>query len=58
MMNEKDLFKLHNGSDVRGVAVDGVAGEPVTLTPEAVNRISSGFVKFLTDNTAEECRTR
>ena len=49
MMNEKDFFKLHNGSDVRGVAVDGVAGEPVTLTAEAVNRIASGFVKFLTD---------
>lgn len=49
MMNEKDFFKLHNGSDVRGVAVDGVAGEPVTLTTEAVNRIASGFVKFLTD---------
>ena len=49
MLSEKDLFKLHNGSDVRGVAVDGVEGEPVTLTPEAVNRIASGFVKFLTD---------
>lgn len=49
MMTEKDLFKLHNGSDVRGVAVEGVAGEPVTLTAEAVNRIASGFVKFLTD---------
>ena len=49
MLTEKDLFKLHNGSDVRGVAVAGVEGEPVTLTAEAVNRIASGFVKFLTD---------
>ncbi len=49
MLNEKDFMKLHNGSDVRGVAISGVAGEPVTLTAEAVNRIASGFVQFLSD---------
>ncbi len=47
MLQEKDIMKLQNGSDVRGVAVEGVADEPVTLTPEAVNRIAGGFVKFL-----------
>ena len=46
-MDEKSFLKLQNGSDVRGVAVDGVEGEPVNLTTEAVNRITSGFVKFL-----------
>ena len=30
-----DYSKLQNGSDVRGVALAGVPGEPVTLTPEA-----------------------
>ena len=33
---EKGLLRLQNGSDVRGVAVAGVADEPVNLTPEAV----------------------
>ena len=30
------ILKLQNGSDVRGVAVEGVVDEPVTLTPEFV----------------------
>ena len=49
MLTEKDLLKLQNGSDVRGIAVDGVDGEKVNLTEEAINRISSGFIKFLSD---------
>lgn len=49
MLEEKDLLKLQNGSDVRGIAVEGVADEKVNLTEEAVNRIASGFVKFLSD---------
>lgn len=49
MLSEKDLLKLQNGSDIRGVAVEGVAGENVNLTEEAVNKIASGFVKFLAD---------
>ncbi|MCR5834639.1 MAG: phosphomannomutase/phosphoglucomutase [Selenomonadaceae bacterium] len=48
MLTEKELMRLHNGSDVRGIAVAGVAGEEVNLTDEAVNRISRAFVKFLT----------
>lgn len=49
MLSEKDLLKLQNGSDIRGVATEGVAGETVNLTAEAVNKIASGFIKFLTD---------
>lgn len=49
MLTEDALLKLQNGSDVRGVAIEGVAGESVNLTAEAVNRIASGFVKFLSD---------
>lgn len=48
-MTEETLLKLQNGSDVRGVAVEGVAGEAVNLTPEAVNLIASSFVKFLSE---------
>ena len=51
--SEKQMMKLANGSDVRGVAVDGVDGEPVNLTTEAANRIASGFVEFLAERTGK-----
>ena len=41
---EKNLMKLANGSDVRGVAIEGVADEPVTLSTDAANVITSGFL--------------
>ena len=47
MLTDKDIMKLQNGSDVRGIAVEGVADEPVTLPVEAVNRIAGGFVMWL-----------
>ena len=49
----EDFKKLANGSDIRGVAVPGVPGEPVTLTPEAANRIAAGFVRFLSETTGK-----
>lgn len=54
MMNEISFLKLQNGSDVRGVAVDGVENEPVNLTSEAVNRIASGFTKFLANKLGKQ----
>lgn len=42
-----ELKKLQNGSDIRGVAVDGVKGENVTLTKEAVYALARGFVAYL-----------
>ncbi len=42
-------LKLQNGSDIRGVAVEGVAGEPVTLTEVEVQRITAAFAKWLAD---------
>ena len=51
---EKNLMKLANGSDVRGVAIEGVADEPVTLSCEAANVIASGFLDFLADNTGKK----
>ena len=32
-MTEKELMKLQNGSDVRGIALEGVEGEKVNLRP-------------------------
>jgi phosphomannomutase len=46
-IQEKMLQKLANGSDVRGVAMDGVENEAVTLSPGAANVIAAGFVNFL-----------
>jgi phosphomannomutase len=39
--------KLQNGSDIRGVAMEGVEGQPVNLTDEAVTNIAKAFVLFL-----------
>ncbi|WP_110954522.1 phosphohexomutase domain-containing protein [Anaerosinus massiliensis] len=47
MNSSKSIMKLQNGSDVRGVAVEGITDEPVNLFPETANRIAGGFVLFL-----------
>lgn len=38
---------LQNGSDIRGVAVEGVPGETVNLTPEVAYQIGQGFAGWL-----------
>ena len=48
---EKMYLKLQNGSDVRGVAMEGVEGEHVNLTPEIAMNIAAAFVEFA----AEKC---
>ena len=45
--------KLQNGSDIRGVAMDGIEGQPVTLTAEAVMNIAKAFVLFLQERTGK-----
>ena len=47
MNSTEAILKLQNGSDVRGIAVEGVPDEKVNLTPEAVNRIAAGYAQFL-----------
>ena len=45
-MAEKSAYKsLQNGSDIRGIAVDGVVGEKVNLTPERVVQIGGAFAR-------------
>lgn len=46
--------KLQNGSDIRGVALEGVEGEHVNLTPEAAETIAKSFAKWLRDTTGNE----
>jgi len=40
-------FRLQNGSDVRGVALEGVEGEPVTLTEDIARTIGHAFSQWL-----------
>ncbi|MBF0994790.1 MAG: phosphomannomutase/phosphoglucomutase [Lachnospiraceae bacterium] len=52
-MDTAAYLKLQNGSDVRGVALPGVADEPVDLTPEIVKNIGYAFANSI----AEKKRT-
>lgn len=56
-MAEKSAYKsLQNGSDIRGIAVDGVVGEKVNLTPERVAQIGGAFAAFLQEQTKKSPR--
>ena len=46
-MLTKQWSSLKNGSDIRGVASEGIAGMDINLTDEAVEAIMKGFVAFL-----------
>ena len=48
---EEDILKLQNGSDIRGVALEGVEGESVNLTPNIANRIGQAFADWLCEKT-------
>lgn len=50
-MAKSDLYILQNGSDVRGVAMDGVPGESINLTNEACLKIGAGFANWLSIKT-------
>ena len=52
-MARYDYTKLQNGSDIRGVALEGVAGETVNLTAEAASRLGRGFLFWLTNMTGK-----
>ncbi len=45
----RDWQRLQNGSDIRGVALEGVVGEAVNLTPQVVYQIGQGFVSWLAE---------
>jgi len=48
-MNNLNLKQLQNGSDIRGVAIEGVPNEPVNLTPEVVKRLGCAFIHWLAE---------
>ncbi|MEM1484295.1 phosphomannomutase/phosphoglucomutase [Oscillospiraceae bacterium PP1C4] len=46
-ISRESIMKLQNGSDVRGIATEGIEGQQINLTGEAVNLISIAFVEWL-----------
>ena len=48
-MDRKKWLELQNGSDIRGIATDGVEGEKVNLTPLTVEMLAVSFVYWLSD---------
>ncbi|KAL8538593.1 hypothetical protein ACS0TY_000565 [Phlomoides rotata] len=48
-VDKSSFLKLQNGSDIRGVAVDGVEGEPINLTEPVTEAIAAAFVAWLLD---------
>ena len=44
-----DYKKLQNGSDIRGVALEGIAGQNVNLTEQVCRDIGRGFALWLTE---------
>ena len=53
-MNETDFLKLQNGSDIRGVALEGVDGERVNLTPDVCRNIGAAFALWLARKTGRK----
>lgn len=53
-MTKNDYLKLKNGSDVRGIATAGVAGEAVDLTEEVVQNVAAAFACWLKRKTGKE----
>ena len=49
--NNNDYLKLQNGSDIRGVAIAGVEGEPVNLDETAAFKIGCAFAAWLRNKT-------
>ena len=49
-----ELLKLQNGSDVRGIAAEGIEGQHVNLTPDDANVIAQAFVLWLSKKRGKE----
>lgn len=46
---EQTWFQLQNGSDVRGVALEGIQNQPVNLTTAVVRPIGLAFARWLSE---------
>ena len=50
----KEWSSLKNGSDIRGVASEGIPGAEINLTDEVVERIAKAFVLFTSKKTGKK----
>ena len=48
-----DYKKLQNGSDIRGVALEGIEGQHVNLTPTVCQDVGRGFALWLINKTGK-----
>lgn len=53
-MAKYDYSKLQNGSDIRGIALEGVEKEHVNLDAEAAGRLAKAFLFWLTHGTGKD----
>lgn len=53
-MLDKYWKHFKSGTDIRGVAVDAVEGEPLDLTDENIFKMTAGFAKWLTENVRKD----
>lgn len=49
-----DYKKLQNGSDIRGVALEGIEGQSINLTEEVCRNIGRGFALWLHSRTEKD----
>ena len=52
-----DYKKLQNGSDIRGVALEGIEGQHINLTEQACRDIGRGFALWLKNRLNKDCLT-
>ena len=53
-MEIQNITKLQNGSDIRGIAMEGVEGESINLTQDMAMTIAYSFSKWLKAKTGKE----
>ncbi len=56
-MLDKFWKQFKSGTDIRGIASEGVKGEHINLTDEVIEKITKGFTKWLEDKTAKNLKT-
>ena len=49
--------QFKSGTDIRGVASEGVAGQEINLTNENIEKMAAGFVLWLSGKTGKSRRS-
>ena len=54
-MLNKQWAQFKSGTDIRGVASEGVAGQEINLTDDAVQKMAAGFALWLSGRVQKDC---